>query len=569
MNFNMNRNHNCRDGIYHDFCCGLVFKSSEFFKQNPFAIQIRLFTDDFEPCDPLKSKVRVHKITAFYFQINNLPPNMLSKTKNICLVSLSDASDSKNELADVDNVIATIVADIETLESKGIVTKGNHILKGTLTCCQFDNLGGNVLFGFSGGFNANFFCRRCTTKRVDCQRMITEDVSSLRTKESYDRIVSKIQSDENLSLTAAKGIKSPCILNNLANFHILNNVTVDLMHDVFEGTVGFLVEQMFKYCIANKILTIERIQSIVQCFNYGELSKKNVPSKVILEKKNVGQNASQARCLISHLPFILSDFKDKLKPIWLAVESMLQIIQILLSEVISELDLIRLSDLKKTHLQCYQIYFNQTLKPKHHFLVHYANVIRNMGPVVRFWAMRMEAKHQYFKQIVHKTRNFINIKKTLALKHQSFIVASNILLDDVEHGKSVPFAECIDFDKYYQQLTTMKFTNDSIENSSTVKSLRINDRLYKPGLLVALESNFLEIQFILCIENRVLLLCHKIYDVQSYDSFLNSLEIHCNEKESIINLKDLKDNKCFEKILLHENFYVIADCLSIFKMVKN
>lgn len=176
MKFNMNRDHNCWDGIYHDFCCGSVFKSSEFFKQNPFAIQIRLFTDDFEPCDPLKSKVGIHKITAFYFQINNSPPNILSKTENIYLVSLSDASDSKNELADVDNVIDTIVADIKTMESKGIVTKRNHILKGTLTCCQFDNLGGNNLFGFSGGFNANFFCRLCTTKRVDCQPMNTEDV---------------------------------------------------------------------------------------------------------------------------------------------------------------------------------------------------------------------------------------------------------------------------------------------------------------------------------------------------------------------------------------------------------
>lgn len=111
INFNTKKTHAGGENIYFDFCCGSVYKTSEFFAQNPMAIQIRLFTDDFEPCDPLKSKAGVHKMTAFYFQINNFPKNLLSKTENIYLAALSDASDSKSELSDAQNVVETIIAD--------------------------------------------------------------------------------------------------------------------------------------------------------------------------------------------------------------------------------------------------------------------------------------------------------------------------------------------------------------------------------------------------------------------------------------------------------------------------
>lgn len=567
MTYNRNKEHICRERIYHNFCCGTIFKTSEFFKRNPLAIQIRLFTDDFEPCDPLKSKVGLHKTTAYYFQINNLPTNLLSKTGNIYLVALSDASDSKNELSDVNIVIETIVADIRSLESKGIVTGNKHVLKGTLTTVQFDNLGGNILFGFSGGFNANYYCRICTTKRQDCQQMVKEDSSTLRTIDEYDEVLLKIQSGENLSLTAAMGVKSKCILNQLETFHVLRNASVDLMHDLFEGTVGFLLEQVFIYCDTHEILSIDKIQTLIECFFFGELSKSDKPSKVILEKKNLGQNASQARCLILNLPFILHGFKEKLKPIWLSVETLLQIIQILLSDEIDEQDLSRLSALTTSHLECYQVYFNKQLKPKHHFMLHYEKVIKSMGPVIRFWAMRMEAKHQFFKQIVYKTKNFVNIKKTLADKHQKHFYASpSVLFDYIVKGSGVPFTECDDFGTFYEKIKTMKFSSDSIQESSVIKSLKVNDRQYKKGLLVASSNQFFEIHYILSIDNNILFLCEKVYEIKGYESFLNSMKLQCIEKMSVIDLKSLKNNKSYEKKSIQENIYLIADSLSIFKM---
>lgn len=210
------------------------------------------------------------------------------------------------------------------------------------------------------------------------------------------------------------------------------------MHDVFEGIIGFSLEQLFIYCIKEKIASLKELQTLVECYNYGQMSKQNIPSKLMTEKKNLGQNASQAKCLILHLPFILYRFKDQLKPIWLAaIETMLKIIQILLSDEIEEPDLKILNEMIINHLQCYQAFFDLPLKPKHHFLLHYVSVIRAMGPVVKFWAMRMEAKHQYFKQLVNHTKQFVNIKKTLAYKHQEQLFGiATPFKDDVELGKN-------------------------------------------------------------------------------------------------------------------------------------
>lgn len=568
MNFNEQNNHKCTEGIYKNFCCGEVYKSNEFFKTNPFAIQIRLFTDDFELCDPLKSKAGVHKTTAYYFQINNLPPNVLSKTENIPLVALSDAADSKNELADVDNVIKTIIADIKTIETNGIITASKRVLKGTLIFVSFDNLGGNVLYGFSGGFNANYYCRICTSKRTDCQKMVKENPKTLRTIDEYDQIIAKIETDAHLSLSETKGIKTACPLNSMDHFHILTNMTVEFMHDVFEGSAGFLTEEVIHYCVSQKIASLAHLQTLVEYYPYGKSWNQSKPSKLNPDKKNVGQNASQARCLIFHLPFILYKFKTQLEPIWEAVETMLQIIQILSSDEIMEADLERLSSLITKHLECYQQLFNQPLKPKHHFLLHYLRIIRAMGPVIMFWAFRMEAKHQFFKRNVYKTNNFVNIKKSLALKHQELVSMSNFVLnDEVTFGKQFSFIECDAFESCFDKLKTKGFADYAIRNARVSKSLRVNDRQYRPGSLLLSDKIFHEIKYIICIENISLFFCERSYKILGYDSYFNSLKIESIENDVILNFEELENNKSYEKINVDGSFYVIADNLATFRII--
>ena len=58
------------------------------------------------------------------------------------------------------------------------------------------------------------------------------------------------------------------------------------------------------------------------------------------------------------------------------------------------------------------------LHPKHHYVEHYPTLVKCFGPLVHVWTMRFEAKHRFFKRVVHDTQNFKNVLKTLAIRHQ-------------------------------------------------------------------------------------------------------------------------------------------------------
>ena len=82
---------------------------------------------------------------------------------------------------------------------------------------------------------------------------------------------------------------------------------------------------------------------------------------------------------------------------------------------------------------------NDSVKNKHHPMVHYPWFIQEMGAMYRLWSMRFEQKHQRYKQLMHILGNFKNAPKTIAVGHQHD-VASHLLRnngdgDEVEAGK--------------------------------------------------------------------------------------------------------------------------------------
>ena len=47
-------------------------------------------------------------------------------------------------------------------------------------------------------------------------------------------------------------------------------------------------------------------------------------------------------------------------------------------------------------------------------------ILCSVGPLVRHWTMRFEAKHQYFKQLARTMGNYVNVCYSLAMRHQCF-----------------------------------------------------------------------------------------------------------------------------------------------------
>lgn len=53
-----------------------------------------------------------------------------------------------------------------------------------------------------------------------------------------------------------------------------------------------------------------------------------------------------------------------------------------------------------------QVFPQEKLIPKHHYLKHYPQLIRAYGPLVFLWTMQFEAKHSFFKRAVRHTHSF-------------------------------------------------------------------------------------------------------------------------------------------------------------------
>lgn len=274
------------------------------------SLQFQICGDEYDPCNSLQSKAGRHKIYAFYVRIHNLPPKFTSKLDNIYLLLLVNSNDLTTKQTDFNNIWNLIKSDILKLETEGIMVGGKP-LKGTLVHTAFDNLGANVSLGFSGSFTALKYCRHCLSSKIECQKCTSESECTLRTVENYEHSLEIVDESESVNLDETDGVKFHCALNDLNYYHIIQNPTVDIMHDICEGYIPKLLSQFFKLCFAKKKFTNAKLDVMMKAFDFGILNHSNIPSDVNFNKRSLGQNAAQSLCLLMHMPFILHRYRDR------------------------------------------------------------------------------------------------------------------------------------------------------------------------------------------------------------------------------------------------------------------
>lgn len=220
--------HKCQDNVFEYYCCSENYKKSKFFNDEPKSLQLHLYIDSFNPCDALKSHTTVSKKLGVYLQIKNLPRQYLSRLNNIYLIAMCNENDIKP--VSLDSVFKDIVREIQILETVGINIGGNVYLKGTLATFVFDNLGGNQLLGLMEKFSQDFFCRLCVCTKRESEYTTREDTQKLRSKVDYLSQIYKIdQCVTKLRPKLVDGYKKYCILNDINNYHMLDNIVVDMM----------------------------------------------------------------------------------------------------------------------------------------------------------------------------------------------------------------------------------------------------------------------------------------------------------------------------------------------------
>ena len=80
------------DDRLYNYCDGSLFPENNFFNENPNALQLILYHDDFTVVNPLGNKTIKYKMSAFYFQLGNIPHKYRSQLTDIHLLLVCHAS---------------------------------------------------------------------------------------------------------------------------------------------------------------------------------------------------------------------------------------------------------------------------------------------------------------------------------------------------------------------------------------------------------------------------------------------------------------------------------------------
>lgn len=409
---------------YSHFIDGTTYQNAEIFKSEN-AIQIQIFQDEFETCNPLGSKAGCHKMCGFYFTINNLPNHMKSSLKHIHLLALAHSIDIKN--FGMKPILDVIVSELKVLENEGIYCEGlKKFIKGTLVSLSHDNLGSGPITGTVEGFNANNYCRICLMEKSECQTACEEKIEYLRTASSFSEYAEeakKLPANKNNYL----GVKYSSPLNKLKYFNFANNPSVDVMHDLLEGVVQREIRAFFKFLIDKNITTMEEINNEIHRFDFG-CNAKDKPSGIDLTKESgkIRNSASQTLQLLINLPFLCTKFVSQIpnKEInkWKTILKLIKIVKICLAPKIFYQTVETLKLLILEHHRLYQKAYGQPLTPKHHFMTHYPSIIKKLGPLKSLWTMRYESKHYEFAKTAKSLGNYKDVSFLLATRHQQKMI---------------------------------------------------------------------------------------------------------------------------------------------------
>lgn len=559
--FNENKKHVCNDESYEDFCCASIFKENDVF--TPTTLLIQLGIDEFEPCNALKSKSGLHKMCAIYFEIRNIDPKLKSKLNNIHLVGLVKSQDLKADSEAADKVARQIVNELSILESTGIIIKSGQPMRGVLINVLADNLGANGIFGFVESFSATFYCRICELISSECKITVEEVPEKLRKKSTHQEMIDYLNNTDRPDYKSSKGVKKSCVFDRLNHFHIFDNCSVDIMHDMNEGVIPFFIQHLFNKMISEKIATYSQLQALCRDHDYGHIWKKYKPSVINIERKNLNQNAMQSYCLILNLPFILLKFKSKMEPLWGAMECLLKSLQILYSTSIRKSEVDRLQLLLKEYLT-FLVQNGVNLTPKHHLITHYPNLITKIGPLIHSWMMRFESKHKMFTDFVHLTYNFKNLPLTLAKRHQARACAERSVAFKIRFEPSKTSYELkkyADFIDYQPELLQMM--NNDIEKIKGLQFLHHGSLEFRRGLFLIENGKIFEIAHVTFRDSKYFILCQK-YKINKFDASLNSIEIAKIKQTQVLDVTDINSNKSYDKIVHDGKSYIIADTLEVF-----
>lgn len=274
---------------------GEVWQSILQYFPNKLVLPLTIFFDDYEINNPLGSHRGKAKMGGVYYTLSCIPYQFASKQKNIFLAQIHKSTDH-TEFGNR-KIFTHLINELNDLATNGININVNNEKKKVYFAVGRilgDNLGLNTILGFVTSFNSSYCCRICTATKECMEKLIIEDETILRTPEQYAKDV-----DE-----CAHGVIEECIFNELPYFHVDNNISVDPMHDLFEGICRYEFGEILHYMIMKKkYFSREILNDRISLLNVDSATGINIPpeiKKTAIDKKFLILSAAEMSFLVDY-----------------------------------------------------------------------------------------------------------------------------------------------------------------------------------------------------------------------------------------------------------------------------
>lgn len=229
---------------------------------NKIVLPLILYFDEFEVGNPLGSHASIHKLGAIYVTIANILPKFRPKLENILLFALFHSSDLKR--FGNKELFHDLIIVLNKLGTEGIGITVNGLIYQiyfVLALIIGDNLCQRTILGFNESFSANYPCRFCKVNKQDQGKKLQISKELLRTENTYTEDVSHLGTMQN------RDIRENSVWNDVILFHVSKNMSVDIMHDFYEGIGNFKLALLLNnFIYVDKLYSLKTLTEYIEFF---------------------------------------------------------------------------------------------------------------------------------------------------------------------------------------------------------------------------------------------------------------------------------------------------------------
>ncbi len=208
--------------------------------------------------------------------------------------------------------------------------------------------------------------------------------------------------------------------------------------------------------------------------------------------------------------------------------------------------------IREHHKLFIKVYSEYKVTPKFHFLHHYPEQICKIGPMVRSWTMRHEAKLLFFKRVA-RIGNFKNIAYTIANRHQRLLcweLSSGKLLDNpLECSPGQKISRLIDEPLSIKANLLTLFSSVSISDYTMISRptwAKRNGSLIKLGAFVitgsdGLHPTFGKVEELLVILDMLVLLVRSV-KTQYFDDHFHAFVVEITVDQCFLLFDNLSNH---------------------------